>query len=167
MIKSRRRMIKGLGASLAMLAARPALALDEVPRSLSFAGLHTGESLRVTEALQQIDWVLRDFRTATSHPIDPRLLDQLHALSIRLGSSGHYDVISGYRSPTTNAFLAASSSGVAHNSFHMKGMAIDVRVPGVALDRLRDAARGLEAGGVGYYPSSDFVHVDTGPIRHW
>jgi uncharacterized protein YcbK (DUF882 family) len=101
------------------------------------------------------------------HAIDQRLLDLLVTLSGRLGTREPFEVISGYRSPATNAMLAATTGGVAAASLHMAGMAVDIRVPGRPLARVRDAARSLEGGGVGYYPASDFVHVDVGRVRAW
>jgi uncharacterized protein YcbK (DUF882 family) len=95
------------------------------------------------------------------------LLDVLHQLSAKLEAGQPFQVISGYRSPKTNARLARSGSGVAHHSLHMQGKAIDIRAPGIELSNLRDAAKSLGRGGVGYYPASDFVHVDIGPVRHW
>jgi len=145
-------------------------------RSLGFYNLHTGESLKtvyyenggyVAGALQEINYVLRDFRANEVKPIDPRLLDLLVELRDRLGTTAPYDVISGYRSPKTNAMLHASSEGVAVHSLHVDGRAIDIRVPNRDLSTLRYAALSLRAGGVGYYPRSDFVHVDTGSIRRW
>jgi uncharacterized protein YcbK (DUF882 family) len=149
---------------------------DRRVRSLSFYNLHTGESLKavyyenggyVAGALKEIDYVLRDFRANEVKPIDPRLLDLLVALHDRLGTTAPYHVISGYRSPKTNAMLHAYSEGVAAHSLHIDGRAIDIRVPGRNLSTLHDAALALRAGGVGYYPHSDFVHVDTGRVRHW
>jgi len=111
--------------------------------------------------------VLRDHRTGTQCAIDPRLLDLLHGLRNLLGTTRPFQVISGYRSPATNRVLASASSGVARDSLHTRGMAIDIRVPGIALDRLRDAAISLKGGGVGHYPRSDFVHLDVGRVRFW
>lgn len=145
-------------------------------RRLSFDNLHTGERLStvywadgayLSEASRQINWLLRDFRANDVHPIDPTLLDLLYALAALLPTHSPYQVISGYRSPATNAMLAAASDGVAAHSLHTQGMAIDVRVPGVVLARLRDRAKGLRGGGVGYYPRSDFVHIDVGRVRCW
>ena len=110
---------------------------------------------------------LRDFRNGEVHPIDPQLLDQLHRVASATGSKTSYEVISGYRSPATNRALHERSSGVATRSLHLEGRAIDVRLPGVPLADLRDAALSLAAGGVGYYPGSRFVHLDTGRPRHW
>jgi uncharacterized protein YcbK (DUF882 family) len=138
--------------------------------------LHTGESLRVVyseggapdpAALREINWLLRDHRTGESHEMSVALLDCLDDLQSRLGVSAGFHVISGYRSPVSNAALHAASAGVAANSLHMRGMAIDVRLPGVALADLRAAALGMARGGVGYYPNSDFVHIDVGRVRSW
>jgi len=145
-------------------------------RTLSFRHTHTGETLSVayasadtysTEALARIDWFLRDFRNGESKPIDPRLLDQLHALSDLTGTRAPYEVISGYRSPATNAWLRQRGGGVAAHSLHLEGRAIDVRLADVPLAELRDAAGSLRAGGVGFYPQSQFVHLDTGRVRQW
>jgi uncharacterized protein YcbK (DUF882 family) len=145
-------------------------------RTLFLHNLHTGESARTTywaegryiaDGLGRIGWLLRDFRSGEVHAIDQRLLDLLVTLSGRLGTREPFEVISGYRSPATNAMLAATTGGVAAASLHMAGMAIDIRVPGRPLARVRDAARSLEGGGVGYYPASDFVHVDVGRVRAW
>ncbi len=110
---------------------------------------------------------LRDYRTGDVHPIDFRLMDILHAIQRETGSRGAFEVISGYRSPKTNAMLRESSSGVAKNSLHLKGQAIDIRLTDLRTRELRDVARSLKAGGVGYYAKSDFVHIDTGKVRHW
>ena len=99
--------------------------------------------------------------------MDQRLLDLLYALQGRTGRRDKFHVISGYRSPATNAMLNARSSGVAKHSYHMKGMAIDIRLPGYDLHKLHQAALALKAGGVGCYPSSNFIHVDVGPVRRW
>jgi uncharacterized protein YcbK (DUF882 family) len=154
----------------------PAAARASAPRRLAFLNLHTGESLRVTyaeggapdaAALREIDWLLRDHRTGETHEMSLALLNLLDDVQGRLDVSAVFHVISGYRSPATNASLHTASAGVAANSLHMRGMAIDVRVPGVALDDLRNAALVIGRGGVGYYPSSDFVHVDIGRPRSW
>lgn len=145
-------------------------------RALAFRSVHTGEFVRATywaagqyvrEGLSQIDRLLRDHRTNLVHPIDRRLLGLLDALHTSLDTREAFEVISGYRSPATNARLVATSSGVASGSLHVAGMAIDIRVPGRALQVVRDAAKTLRAGGVGYYPDSDFVHVDVGRVRYW
>ena len=118
-------------------------------------------------ALGQVNSFLRDFRTREVHDIDPKLLDLLHRLAGELDAAEPYHVISGYRSPRTNSALRSKSGGVAKYSLHMDGKAIDIRLPGVPLARVREAALDLKLGGVGYYPGSDFVHVDTGRVRAW
>jgi len=146
------------------------------PRSLALHNLHTGESINtaywadgryIPDAMRHISWLLRDFRTDQVHPIDPQLLDVVARLCGRLGARTPVHVISGYRSAQTNAMLAATTDGVAQNSLHMEGKAIDIRVPGHRLNHVRAAAVSLRAGGVGYYPHSDFVHIDTGRVRTW
>jgi len=117
--------------------------------------------------MREIEHLMRDYRTGTVHAIDRRLIDIVYHLNRMLGSHRPVEVISGYRSPQTNAFLRATTDGVAQNSYHMRGQAIDLRLPGHSLSQLRRAALSLRAGGVGYYPASNFVHVDTGPVRHW
>jgi len=160
-------------------ASAPAAAPVVTARSakvLSFVNTHTGDTFSdayweadayVPDALAAINHVMRDHRSGDVHAIDPRLLDQLHDLRGTLGASAPYQIISGYRSPATNAALHANSSGVASRSLHMDGRAIDVRIRGVDLARLRDAALGMRAGGVGYYSAPDFVHLDTGRVRRW
>lgn len=145
-------------------------------RLLSFVNTHTGDTFAdaywehgayVPDAMAAINHVMRDHRSGETHAIDPRLLDQLHTLKGVVGGAMPYQIISGYRSPATNAVLHEQSSGVATRSLHMDGRAIDIRVGGVDLPRLRDAALGLQAGGVGYYEASNFIHVDTGRVRRW
>jgi uncharacterized protein YcbK (DUF882 family) len=179
-----RRSFLGFGAAataaaLVPLPAQAAASSKRRDRVLSFFSTHTGERLRTAyccdgiyqpEALTQINHILRDVRRNEVRPIDPKLLDLLHELGGTLETDQPFHVISGYRSPTTNALLRArggSHTGVASGSLHMVGKAIDIRVPGVKLDHLRAAARSLRLGGVGYYPSSNFVHVDTGRVRYW
>ncbi len=137
---------------------------------------HTSETLRVAyrsatgfvpAALERLQWVLRDHRANESAPIDPLLFDQLAALAAAAGVEPRYQIISGYRSPLTNARLASAGRGVATRSLHMQGKAIDVRLHGVPCDALRDLALSAAQGGVGYYPKSDFVHLDTGRVRAW
>ncbi len=177
--KSRRDILRtGLGAAIlggAAMAAGSSLANNATGR-LAFHNLHTGESLTavyrdggalVPDALDAVNHVLRDYRTGEVHPIDPRLLDLLAALSARVDTRSPIQVISGYRSPATNAMLHAHSDGVAKSSLHMKGLAIDIRLADVDLSRLHGAALSMTAGGVGYYPTSDFVHVDVGAVRRW
>jgi uncharacterized protein YcbK (DUF882 family) len=145
-------------------------------RSVTFHHLHTGESLRTTyfadgryleDELRRASWLLRDWRAQRARAVDPELLDTLWSLRQRLESSSPIHVICGYRTPQTNAMLRRRSEGVARNSLHLKGMAVDLRVQGRSLRQVRAAAASLRAGGVGYYPSSNFVHVDTGQVRYW
>lgn len=175
---TRRALLGAAVAGTAFGLAAPAMAAltEGRARRLAFYNLHTGEKLSATywadggyvpDELGAINHLLRDFRTGDVHTIDPKLLDLLFALDSRLGSSQPFHVISGYRSPKTNAMLHARSSGVASGSLHMVGKAIDIRVPGRSLAQLHDAALALRRGGVGYYPKSDFVHVDTGRVRRW
>ena len=175
---SRRRFIAAGVASLACLGPLPALAHSRkvYERSVSFRHLHTDEALRVVyweqgeyvpEALKQVNRLLRDFRTGDVKRIDPRLLDLLYAMGRRLGTSKPFQVVSGYRSPATNAMLRRNSKRVAKSSFHMQGQAVDVRVSGFEPRTLAQLARGISAGGVGFYPRSNFIHVDVGPVRYW
>lgn len=145
-------------------------------RILTFYNLHTNERLRAQywsngrydqSALEDIAFVLRDFRTNEVKPIDKQLLNLLTAIRVQLSSQREFQVISGYRSPRTNAMLNARSSGVAKRSLHMRGKAIDVRLAGTPLSTLRQTGQDLGLGGVGYYPKSDFVHLDTGRPRWW
>ena len=176
---ARRRLVT----SAAALCAAPLLALAQhahanagVPRIVSFRHTHTGESLSLAyahgdaylpDALARVNWFLRDFRNGESRPIDPQLLDRLHLLGELTGTRAPFDVISAYRSPATNEALQRRGSGVASRSLHLEGRAIDVRLADVALADLRDAATSLRAGGVGFYPESRFVHLDTGRMRRW
>jgi uncharacterized protein YcbK (DUF882 family) len=145
-------------------------------KMISLQNLHTGDRLRLTyferglyieDALQEIDYILRDYHTGDIHPIDPALLDQLYDLKLRLGVSRPFNIISGYRSPETNANLRRHSDGVAKHSLHMQGRAVDIRLQGYDVRTIRDAALSMGRGGVGYYPASNFVHLDTGDIRTW
>jgi uncharacterized protein YcbK (DUF882 family) len=145
-------------------------------RRISFVHTHTSESLSlayfeqgayVPGALQKVAHFLRDFRTGDEHPIDPPLLDYLTDLRMIAGLDAPYEVISGYRSPHTNAELHRRSSGVSEHSLHMEGRAIDVRLEGFPTERLHELALKMRRGGVGFYPSSNFVHLDTGRIRSW
>ncbi len=174
MLDRRRVLAAGLGLAAPALGATAASA--SVPRSLSVLNLHTGERIAATyfeagrylpDALAALDRVLRDHRTGEVHPMSPGLIDLVAGLAGRFGQPDAVQVISGYRSPASNAALHARSSGVATKSLHMQGMAMDIRISGVPLPRLRDAALALGRGGVGYYPDSDFVHVDVGRVRRW
>lgn len=145
-------------------------------RSLAFRSLHTGEEVAATyvrdgrfhaEGVKLLNHVLRDWRSGEVWDMDPQLFDLLYALRRRLDSSAPFELISGYRSPQTNATLAANSNGVAKRSLHMQGKATDIRLPERDLKTLHKAALALQAGGVGLYSKSGFVHVDTGRVRHW
>jgi uncharacterized protein YcbK (DUF882 family) len=145
-------------------------------KSVALSNLHTGERINmpfwesgryVPDAIKHFDWVLRDHRTDEVRAIDPELLDLLWDLQQRLHAHEPFQVLSGYRSPATNALLALTTDGVAQNSLHTQGMAIDIRVPGRSLVKVHRAAVNLGLGGVGYYPRSDFIHVDTGRVRYW
>ena len=172
---SRRRFLHVLGTPLAS-APHWLHAQTGAPRVLSFSHLHTGERLSVAysdaggylpDALAAINWLLRDFRSGEIGTMDPRLLDLLHGLAQRSGTRRPFEIISGYRSSATNEALRLRSHGVAAGSLHMKGQAIDIRLADVPLAALRDLALSMREGGVGYYPGSDFVHVDTGRVRAW
>jgi uncharacterized protein YcbK (DUF882 family) len=145
-------------------------------RALSFVHTHTSERLSLEyfsggrylpDAMSELNRLLRDFRTGEVKPIDPGLFDLLHLLQTHTGATRPFQIISGYRSPATNAALRLRSEGVASGSLHLIGKAIDIRVDDVPLARLRDSALALRLGGVGYYPGSNFVHVDTGRVRRW
>jgi uncharacterized protein YcbK (DUF882 family) len=170
---SRRRLIAaGCG-----LVAAPALGFGTSPqRRVKFQHAHTLERLDVVyfeaghyvpDALDSVNHLLRDFRTGEQFAMDPRLLDSLSALLAQVDYRGALEVISGFRSPATNNMLRRNSNGVAKRSFHMVGKAIDVRLTSLGTAKLRDAALAAQVGGVGYYPKSDFVHIDTGPVRTW
>ena len=185
---TRRRFLTGLaagGAALATSPLIPSLAFaaptqdaGELPgtRSLAFRSLHTGEEVAATylrdgilqaEGLQSLNHVLRDWRTGEVWDMDPKLLDLLYALRRRMDSQAPFELISGYRSPKTNASLASKSNGVAKRSFHMRGMASDIRLPERDLKGLHKTALNLQGGGVGLYSKSGFIHVDTGRVRRW
>jgi len=159
------------------LAAQAAVARRPDARSLALANTHTGEQLALVyatgdhflpDALDTLNHFLRDHYSGEVGVIDPQLIDLLHRVRQTLGTAQAFQVISGYRSPATNERLRTTrGGGVAKHSLHMDGKAIDIRLPGVALADLRDAALGLRAGGVGYYPREQFVHIDTGRVRTW
>jgi uncharacterized protein YcbK (DUF882 family) len=177
--QGRRSFLRGLGGvcgAAASFAAAPVLAAAGGPRCLSFVHTHTGETLKAVYfqdgcyqagCLAQVDHLLRDFRTGDVHRIDPALLDILFELQSLANRDGPFEVISGYRSPATNAMLHRRSEGVALHSMHLEGRAIDVRLSGYPTHELATQARALGRGGVGYYARSDFVHVDTGRVRFW
>jgi len=143
---------------------------------LAFHNTHTGDQLKLTyfeqgqyikDALHEINHLFRDYHDGSVHPIDPALLDQLYDLKHTLEVRKPFHIVSGYRSPATNADLRKHSDGVAKNSLHMQGRAIDIRIEGLDTRRIRNAALSMRRGGVGYYEKSDFVHLDTGSIRTW
>ncbi|WP_316368306.1 DUF882 domain-containing protein [Candidatus Thiodiazotropha sp. CDECU1] len=145
-------------------------------RSLAFRHTHTGERKSVTywregeyqsDSLQILDHLLRDHRTGESIRMDRALLEMLYQLQQAAGATGEFEIISAYRSPKTNTMLRNKSGGVAKRSLHMQGRAIDIRLCGCDLKTLRDSAVAMQAGGVGYYPKSNFIHVDTGRFRYW
>ncbi len=165
--------------ALACTAATPALAALPRPkgiRHLAFHNLHTDEKLAVTywqdgrydiAAWRKINHILRDHYSNSVHPIDPHLIDLTHDLQQKLGTDRPIEIISAYRSPITNARLARETNGVAKHSFHTRGMAMDIRIAGTPLSRIHDTALDMGRGGVGYYPDSQFVHIDVGPSRWW
>ncbi len=154
--------------------------LLDLSRDLNFRYLHmysinTGEYLKVVyymdgqylqDSLESINHFLRDYRNGKVHPIDQELCDQVFLIT-RLAERELVEVICGYRSPETNEYLHRRKKGVAKESYHTLGKAIDIRIKGMELKDLRDLALSLRLGGVGYYPRSNFVHIDTGPFRHW
>jgi uncharacterized protein YcbK (DUF882 family) len=179
-LRSRRDFLRLAGGVAAMAitgggsasAAKPLVA----DRSLAFLSINTGERLEADycvggryqpDVMRAVGHLLRDHRTDRIHAIDPALLDQLFILRRSLGSGEPFHVVCGYRSPETNAFARRHRRGVARNSYHVDGRAVDVFLPDRDLRQLRTAALGMAAGGVGYYPRSGFVHLDTGPIRTW
>ncbi len=156
---------------------KPAMAAStQGAHRISFRNVHTNESFsgvyRVGDkylpaAFEQITHVLRDYRTNTAFPIDPRVIDIIYVVHRMMGSRAPYDILSGYRSPQTNALLRRASTGVARNSLHMSGQAIDVQLPDRTPASIKAAAKRLQAGGVGFYPRSGFVHMDSGDFRTW
>lgn len=172
-------MATGLISSLAT----PAIAASKMQSTsatykIAFRNAHTGESFNgvyrignkyLPHAFTQINHVLRDFRTGNEHPIDPHTIDIIYNVRNKMKTSQPLEILSGYRSPQTNAMLreAGPHTGVALNSLHMVGQALDIRMDNYSTKHIRDLAMNLRAGGVGYYPASDFVHVDSGKIRHW
>ena len=149
---------------------------SEGKRSLALYNRHTDERFKADfwingdyqhEALGSFDQLLRDHRQDITAPMDRNLFELLYKLQQKLDNSSEIHIISGYRSPKTNALLSAKTKGVAKKSYHMRGMAMDIAIPGVDLLDLRNAAKSLKLGGVGYYPKSGFIHIDTGRVRSW
>lgn len=181
----RRFLTLGLTAGIATLACSVVLpsvslagglARRKGSKILNLRNLHTDEKLKIAywrdgfynrAALGKINYLLRDHRCGEEHSIDLSLLDLLYDLRGAVGSDAELEIISGYRAPETNASMAKASRGVAQKSYHTKGMAVDINLPGTTLSKLRKTALTLERGGVGFYPRSGFVHVDVGPVRHW
>lgn len=176
---NRRRFLKiaAVGSAVSLF---PSIILGktDVPykKSLSLYNIHTGENITATywadgsyipEVLSQMNHLLRDYRTDDATHMDTELFDLLYSIRTNLDTTKPFNVISGYRSPQTNAMLNHHSQGVAKQSLHMQGKAIDISVPGRDLSELKKVAMNLKEGGVGYYPSSDFVHVDVGRVRYW
>jgi uncharacterized protein YcbK (DUF882 family) len=176
---SRRRVLKAGGVLAGASVIAPAFARSPASgaeRSITLKNLHTPETLTVVfrregeyvpDALAKIELILRDYRTGERHPIDPPLLDYLYEVAQTAGVEPVFSVISGYRSPKTNAMLHERSGEVSSHSLHMEGRAIDVRLAGIDCAELADKALGMKRGGVGYYRQSDFVHLDTGRFRTW
>ncbi|KII79490.1 YcbK family protein [Vibrio renipiscarius] len=176
---TRRNFFKLAGSGLVVASCAPSVALASYPdlsRSLAMSNVHTGEALEtryfdgrqyIPKELTRIDKICRDFRRNEMHKMDKHLFDQISLIQTELGVEAEVQIISGYRSPATNKALRSQSSGVAKKSYHMLGQAIDFRLDGVPLKKVRDIAREMKVGGVGYYPSSNFVHIDTGPARYW
>ncbi len=174
---SRRKFLAfSLVAATAVLA-RPSTGLAHTKeRSIALYNAHTGESVKtvywangdyVNDSLVEISRLLRDYRTEDVIPFDPRLIDTLYRLRRKVGVRRPFHVVSGYRSPITNEILRKNNSAVAKNSYHMRGMAVDMYLPKVELKALQRAALSLRAGGVGYYPKTGFVHLDSGRVRSW
>lgn len=145
-------------------------------KSLSFYNIHTGESLNAVywadgdylpDVLNEINYIMRDYRSNEIKPIDTRLLDLLYDIHSNLGTRQSFHIVSGFRCPATNTFLYKYTSGVDKNSLHMYGKAVDIRLPGHELSSLYEVAAGQKGGGVGYYPESEFVHIDVGTVRYW
>jgi len=154
----------------------PRIINRKASKELAFLNLHTGERLKaeyvqngayVPGALHAVSVLMRDHNNNKVHPIDPRLLDIAYAVHRKVGSGAQFNVVCGYRSPETNAMMHEESAGVAVHSMHIEGKAVDLRLPGTRLGALRKSALALKMGGVGFYPHDDFVHIDTGAIRHW
>ena len=174
---SRRGFITQAIAVSTVIASGPALAMRTAEhRTLTVESLHTGEKCKATfweqgqynmDALSELNTVMRDHRTGDVFDIDKDLYDALYALSAVVEAKPRFQLISGYRSPKTNAKLAANSNGVAKKSYHMRGMASDIRAQGIDLRHLHKAAKALKVGGVGIYEKSNFIHMDVGPVRYW
>lgn len=179
-IDSHRRKWLTLGGAALGIALLPKQAMASLstsrPRVLTLNNLHTGETLKTQffngksydkDELSRLNHFFRDFRANKIKSIDPRLFDQLYRLQAMLDTRKPVQLISGYRSLATNNSLREHSRGVAKHSYHTLGQAMDFHIEGISLSNVRKAALSMRTGGVGYYPSSNFVHIDTGPARHW
>lgn len=176
---TRRRLIRNaLIAAPAIFVARYSGRVEAATgtRRIALLNTHTAESLEiayfadgayVAEALGHLNQLLRDHRTGEVGVIDSALFDVLHQVALAANADPTFEVISGFRSASSNDMLRAQGGGVARQSLHLKGMAIDVRLRGIECSRLRDIGLELACGGVGYYPKSGFVHLDTGRVRNW
>ena len=163
--------------ALAKVAAPAVIGTKDIDcRTLMMNNIQNGEKLKseywvegsyIPEELAHINTFLRDYRNNKVLPIDPKLLDVLHKIDAAVDARSGLEIICGYRSPETNEWLRKHSTGVAEHSLHLKGQAIDMCVPGRSLKKVHEAALSLGLGGVGYYPESDFIHVDTGRVRRW
>lgn len=177
---SNRRKLLALGGAVLGIALLPKQAFASLstarPRILTLSNLNTGESLKTEffngksydkDELTRLNHFFRDYRANKVKSIDPHLFDQLFRLQALLETHKPIQLISGYRSLKTNNSMRSHSKGVAKHSYHTLGQAMDFHIDGIALSNVRKAALSLKAGGVGYYPSSNFVHIDTGPVRKW
>jgi len=179
---SRRRFLKQLG-GFSLLAfsscnntSLASRIVHNSAKTIALNNINTGDKLKLTyfehgryieDALQEISFLFRDFRSGDIHHVDPLLIDQLYHVKQILEIDKAFEVICGYRSPNTNASLHKQNHRVAEHSLHMEGRAIDIRISGLETLNLRNAAMSIRSGGVGYYPRENFVHLDTGNIRTW
>ena len=174
---SRRAFLTSAATAVPFLATPLATFANSVEqRSVSFVHTHTGEHLTATyfrggqydpASLERVNYLLRDFRRGEVASMDTGLLDILHDLKVLANRDSTFEIISGFRSPATNEQLRAKSGGVAEKSLHMQGKALDIRLTGFSTKKLQQLAMSLRRGGVGFYDSSDFIHVDTGRVRYW
>lgn len=175
----RRKFLLKAGMTTAGLILGPELAQAAMKRDrlLMMSNPHTGEKIRtvywtprdgyIRESLASVSHFMRDFRQNQIKPIDPRLLDIVHAISLNIGRNRRFEVMSGYRSPKTNRMLSRRSRNVARKSYHMRGKAVDFQVKNISARHLRRVALAVGRGGVGYYPGARYIHVDTGAVRTW
>jgi uncharacterized protein YcbK (DUF882 family) len=176
---SRRKFIQiGLTAAACCVSAPTLASIPHIKgvRNLAFHNLHTDEKLRISywkdgaydrKALARINHILRDHYSGDAASMSPRLIDLLYDLQYKVNNDKPVEIISGYRSPQTNMVLARARDGIAKNSYHTRGMAMDIRMTGTSLPKIHNVALAMRRGGVGYYPDSQFVHIDVGPLRRW